>query len=118
MLIHYLNVGNELEKDFKAIVDSMIVQASDEDLATMRQAIMQRFDVQHKKYIEEQIDIYDKHLSEDVLDASIAFYTSKEGEQVLAKIGVISEEVDKLSFQFKNAVTNDMMNIADEYDTN
>ncbi|WP_394999050.1 DUF2059 domain-containing protein [Acinetobacter sp.] len=107
-----------MEKDFKEVVDSMIVQASEEDLATMREAIMQRFNAHHKKYIEEQISIYDKHLDEDVLDASIAFYTSKEGEQVLAKISVISEEVDKLSFQLKKVVTNDMMNIADEYDTN
>jgi hypothetical protein len=118
LLIQYLDAGSNMEKDFKGVVDMMNVDVSPEDLATMREAIMQRFHVHHAKYIDEQADVYDKYLDDEVLDASIAFYTSKAGEQVIAKIPLISAEVDQLNCKLKKVVIQDMMNIADEYDTN
>ncbi len=116
LLMQFTNVGSRTESSFKEKIDVMPLEGSDEDIAIMRKSIMDKFKIHHKAYTESQIDVYDKHLSDEAVDTSIAFYTSPEGEVVISKMPFISKEIEQLGFILSKSILNDIVEIVDEFD--
>ena len=115
LLIQYTNVQSQIEADFKKKVNMLELPHPPEQAEVIRQAILARFYSRFAAFLESQIDSYDKFLSDPAVDASIAFYTSDVGEEIIRQMPKIYEEIDKYRFTMSKAMFQDMMNILDEY---
>jgi len=82
----------------------------DEDLKAFRDKIVQRYDELRANTIEQQIDVFTKHLSEAAIDSMIAHYSSKEGIEIVEKMPEISADLARLSIDMNKSLMDEFMN--------
>lgn len=69
-------------------------------LGPIKKKFIRRFDEVSFTTAEKQIDLYDKLLSEDAIDATIHFYSTREGQEIVKNLPKINEGLSKISFEF------------------
>jgi hypothetical protein len=111
----FMGAGQQIRDDYHQKLNKMELPGSEEDQKEMRKALLEKFEEHFKEYEKQQLDLHDRHLSEAVVDASIAFYVSPEGEELLKVSKMINEECEELSFRLTQAVHEDMAEIIEPY---
>lgn len=113
LLMNFLGAEQQTRDDFYNKVNQMELPGSEEDQKEMRKAILERFESHFQKYVEQQVALHDKHLSEQAVDASIAFYTSPEGEEIASASVKINNEGEQLALKFTQLVYKDIVDIVE-----
>lgn len=78
-------------------------------LGKVKRKFIKRFDEITTDTLNKQIELYDKLLSEDAIDASIHFYSTKEGQEIVAALPKINEGLSKLTFEFTNTLAKEFI---------
>lgn len=81
------------------IVDEMDQGEIDPQMKEFRDHMCKTYYELHAKTIEQQIDVYEKHLSEETIDAINAHYSTPEGIEFVEKMPAISKDLAKLSIK-------------------
>lgn len=84
---------------FKDLVNSL-PDDKNPRLGPIKKKFIRRFDEVSSTTAEKQIDLYDKLLSEDAIDATIHFYSTREGQEIVKNLPKINEGLSKISFEF------------------
>lgn len=78
-------------------------------LAGLKTKFIERYDELMKRTFEEQVDLYDKILSEDAIDASNLFYSSTEGQEIISKLPRLTEGLTKITASLTGALLKDFL---------
>lgn len=105
MLLAFTNMGNTAQEKFRQQVEQIQGEDSDE----VKAEILEKFEEVYEKHTASIANIYEKYLTEETVDASIAFYTSLAGEETIKALPAINEAVMNLSITFSNAIVGILM---------
>lgn len=98
ILLNNLRVIAGNEKVLNDLLTSLPIDAT--ALAKIKPKLSEKFAELIENIVEKQIDLYDKMLSEDAISASIDFYASPAGAEVIEKLPKLHEELATLSMLF------------------
>lgn len=111
LLLKMNNRDSNLSEDiFSNILNSLGEDINDPEFDEFKEYMIKKYAEIHEKYLEEQIDAYDKHLSELAIDASIEFYTTASGIEIADKMPMIGKELARAGIKVS-------MEIAKEFKT-
>ena len=82
LLLKSTNVGGSAQQMFQQIVGKF-PDENDPMLMAFKEKIVEKFTAIQDEYVAQQIAIYEKWLTEEAIDASIAFYSSPGGQSVV-----------------------------------
>lgn len=82
----------------------------------LRERLAKRFIELSNAQAERKIDIYEKHVSEESIDAAIEFYSSPMGRAFAAALPGISKEMIRLSAELTEALTEEVLGPPDTID--
>ena len=113
--MHFIGAGQLTRDAYHLTINEMELPGSEEDQKNIRTAFLDKFEERFKEYMEKHLDSHDRHLSEEAVDASIAFYASPVGEEMINASKIINELGEKLGLELAKAVFKDMANILEPY---
>ena len=103
LLLQTINMTKGPESGFRSLVSSLPDDKIPR-LAKIKHKYLKRFDEMAESTYEKRIDLYDRLLSEAAIDASILFYSSLEGQEIVSKLEALNdgflELAKELTFTF------------------
>lgn len=114
MLLTYTSVAGSVTEDFRKHVHAMVIYGDPAVAAAKKAMILDNFAAKLDKFIDAQVEIYDRLLSEDALDAAIAFYTSEAGAEIVAQMPKINDEVATLTENLSKATMADLLTLTSD----
>ena len=100
MLLTFTNMGNTAQEKFRQQVEHI----QGEDAEEVKAEILYKFDEVYEKHTNSILDVYDRLLNDQTVDASIVFYTSPAGEETVKAMPAINEAVMELSIEFSKSI--------------
>lgn len=116
LLIEFTSISTDLQNSFKSKVDELNIYGEDEDVERLKQTFLTKINEKYDQFIGKQVGVYDKLLSEEALDASIEFYTSEAGQEVLAAMPKINQALTVLGVQLGKEIMEELSNLIDSQD--
>ena len=99
LLLKSTSSNREIESDFKDLIRNLPVDRLPK-LKKIQEKYLSRFDELSEQTFNGQVDLYDKLLSEDAIDASNVFYSSIEGQEIISKLPKLNAGLSRLSLDF------------------
>ncbi len=99
LLLKSTSINREAESSFKNLIRKLPIEKLPK-LRKLQEKFLSRFEQLTNNTFESQVELYDRLLSEDAIDASNAFYSSIEGQEIISKLPQLNEELGKLSLDF------------------
>lgn len=99
LMLQSTNMMRSSANGFKDLVNSL-PDDKNPKLGPIKRKFLRRFDEVAQTTTEKQIDLYDRLLSEDAIDATIHFYSTREGQEIVKNLPKINEGLSKISFDF------------------
>jgi hypothetical protein len=107
LLISFINPAEEVTKVMKRKID--LFRSTDEGFEEAKAEVLANIKERYDEYIERQIDVYSEMLSDESIDASIAFYTSPQGQEIVSKLPKVNDRLSEftsiLAMQVMQAMT-------------
>lgn len=100
--------AHEIETGFKELIDSLPDDLLP-GLHEIKKKFVARFDEIYASAIEAQIDLYDKLISEPAIDASVAFYASPEGQELIKAIPAVNKGLSDSLFNMNTKIAQEML---------
>lgn len=93
---------NGLKELLKSIPDHEIPK-----LSTLKQTFLNKFETVVAETFEKQVQLYSELLSEDAIDASLHFYSTAEGREIIEKLPQINKKLSEVSYDFTTRLAKD-----------
>ena len=116
LLIEFTSVSTDLQSAFKTKVDELPIYGEEEDILKLKDKVLDKINKKYEQFTEKQVSVYDKLLSEEALDASIEFYTSETGQEILAAMPKINEALTKLGMELSKQIMSELSDLIDSKD--
>lgn len=100
LLINFTSASGDIEETFRKKVYSFPLNGDPIEVDALRRGVLERFRERQEQYMEEQADVYAAYLSEATLDASIAFYLTEAGQEVISCMPLINDRLAKAGSSF------------------
>jgi hypothetical protein len=116
LLIEFTSVSTDLQSAFRTKVDELPIYGEEEDILRLKDRVLDKINKKYEQFTEKQVSVYDKLLSEEALDASIEFYTSETGQEILAAMPKINEALTKLGIELSKQIMSELSDLIDSKD--
>ncbi len=100
--------ANEIETGFKELIESLPDDLLP-GLKEIKAKFIDRFDGIYAAALEDQIDLYDKLISEQAIDASVAFYASPEGQELIKAMPAVNKGLSDSLFNMNTKLAQEML---------
>lgn len=107
LLLQTTNLNRRQEGRFKGLLAALPVDLVPK-LGTIKAKFLKKIDGFTENAIDRQVELYDKLLSEAAIEASLLFYSSKEGQEVVNKLPAINEGLSALTIEFTTRVMSEL----------
>jgi hypothetical protein len=116
LLIEFTSISTDLQSAFRTKVDELPIYGEEEDILRLKDRVLDKINKKYEQFTEKQVSVYDKLLSEEALDASIEFYTSETGQEILAAMPKIYEALTKLGIELSKQIMSELSDLIDSKD--
>jgi len=115
LLLLLTNVSNQTEELFRKKVESTpIDDLDDEEAQELKDKVLSDFTVNYESFMDEQAAVYDELMSEEAVEASIKFYTSSTGAEIIRIMPEINTRVANLSAKLAKKTMQSFMELIDD----
>ncbi len=108
LLLQLTNMGRNVELGFRSLIEGMRDDTLPE-LKEIKEKFLTRFDAIFAEVIPKQVELFDSLLSEAAIDASIAFYSSPAGQEVVKTLPQINEGLSDLSMDLSASMAQELI---------
>lgn len=95
----FLQLCNKLGDEAKIAFDQLLTGVgeslgiNDPTFIQFKNYMVDHYEDIHKEFVAAKIESYDKHLSEEAIDAAIAYHSTQYGMEVIEKMDIINKEL-------------------------